>query len=113
MLKVSPCQWNDSNACSSPYRVVGDAHLAPADLPDGAGAHRAAEGLRHQLSAEAMADRRDVPAHGVADQLQHRRYPGQRVIGAHRPAHQRQAREPSNVARHRLPGVERDQLPWN
>src|SRR6267142_2701436 len=95
------------------HRVVGDAHLAPADLPDGAGAHRAAEGLRHQLPAEAMADRRDVLAHGVADQLQHRRYPGQRVVDAHRPAHQREARESRSVARHPLPGVERAQLAWN
>src|SRR5688572_23495239 len=51
------------------HAVVGDAHLAPADLAHRVRAHRAAKGPRHELCAEAMADYRHVLANCAAQRL--------------------------------------------
>ena len=88
-------------------------HLAPADLLHRAGAHRAAERLRHQLPAQAVAEHRHVLAHRVAHQLERRHDPRQVVVDAHRPAHEGEPGEAPHVLRHRAALVERDQLPGN
>ena len=95
------------------HAVVRDAHFAPADLAHRVGAHRAAESLRHELRAEAMADHRHIPAHRAAQHLEHRRDPGQLVVRAHRSAHHRQAAVGAHVPRYCLALVERDDFPRN
>jgi hypothetical protein len=103
MLKVSPCQWKDSKAASAPNLDV-----APADFLHLRAGHLAAQRLRHQLPAQAMAERRHVLAHRFAHQLQHRLDPGQVVVDAHRPAHEGDTGELAHVLRHRAAFVERE-----
>ncbi len=97
----------------SRHLVVAHAHFAPADLAHRAGAHRAAEGLGHELAAEAVAEHRHVLAHRVAHQLERRNNPGQLVVHAHGPAHEHQAGEAPRIPRHRRPGVQRHELRFN
>ena len=94
MLKVSPCQWKT---------VPG----LPAKLPS----HLAAERLAYQLPAEAVADHWHIPGDGVADQGTDGLDPRQRVIDAHRTAHETEAGKPVDRNRHRFASVDGDQTP--
>ena len=95
------------------HAVVGDAHLAPADLLVRVHADRAAEGLGHELAAEAVAEQRHVLAHRFADELERRRDPRQVIVHAHRAAHEHQTGKSSRIARHRHAFIERHELPGN
>src|SRR5688572_958590 len=82
------------------HAVVGDAHFAPADLLAGIVAHEAAEGPGHELTAQAMAEHRQVLAYGFTHELEHRRDPRQVIVHAHRAAHEYQTGKKSRITRH-------------
>ena len=60
--------------------IVLDRDLSPADFLVLVPRNVAAEGLRHQLPAEAVADHGNVLAHRLANQFQHRGDPGEVVV---------------------------------
>src|SRR5262245_7639377 len=60
-----------------------------------------------------MPQHRDVPLHGRTDQRQRRRDPGQIVVDAHVPAHERETAVALRPGRHRLALVGADHLPGN
>jgi hypothetical protein len=93
--------------------TVFAAGFTPADFLDGIAGHVAAERLAHQLAAETVTYYRDVFRHCFANQGTNRGYPGQRIIDAHRPAHETQARKVVDRSRHRFTFIQRNQFPWN
>lgn len=85
----------------------------PADFLDRVFADDATERLADQLSTQAMADDRYIFCRGIADQGTNRFDPRQRVVDAHRAAHETQAGKAVDRGRHRIALVDGDQLPWN
>src|SRR4051812_588406 len=62
--------------------------VCPADFLDGVARNAAAQRLCHQLAAEAVPEDRYVGFDGRPYEIEHRIYPGQRIVDAHRPAHE-------------------------
>ena len=93
--------------------VVGAAGGAPAYLLDGIPGDLAAERLAHQLPAQAMPNDRHIPGYRIANQRADGVDPGQRIIDAHRAAHEAEARKPFACGRHGGTFVDGDQLPRN
>ena len=83
-------------------------HLKPADFLDRIPADRRAQRLADQLPAQTMAENRNIPFHGVLNQPDQGRNPGQIVIDAHRPAHEAQPGKCACIRRNRLTEVHTD-----
>ena len=58
-----------------------------------------------------MANERDFGSDGGTHELLQRRVPRQIVVGAHRTAHRRNAREATRVSGDAFPAIERDEPP--
>src|SRR5262249_41471541 len=75
---------------------------APPDLLHRVAGNLAAEGLRHELSAKAVAEHRDAAVDGGAYERKHLRNPRKAVVCAHRPAHEDESAEVARIARNGL-----------
>jgi hypothetical protein len=85
----------------------------PADLGHGIAAHLGAERLGHELSTETVPEHRHVRVDGAPDQRDLALDPGERVVHAHRSAHEDDAARALEVVGHRVARLEAHDLEMN
>src|SRR6266852_7211949 len=83
--------------------VVFDRDRAPADFLYPVTRYPATERLGDELSAEAVAEHRDIGVDRLVHELERRRDPRQLVVHAHRPAHECEPRELARIRGNLLP----------
>src|SRR3989338_10975056 len=91
--------------------VVRYRYFAPANFLHRIARYRAAQRLGDKLPAEAMPQHGNIRGYRIADQCQHRRYPRQIIVDAHRPAHEHQPGVGLRRARHGISRINGDQPP--
>src|SRR6266581_6364817 len=89
--------------------VVFDRDRAPADFLYPVARHLATERLGDELSAEAVAEHRDIGGYRLVHELERGRDPRQLVVHAHRSAHEHESRESARIRGNLLPRVDLDE----
>src|SRR3989441_7032525 len=93
-------------ACAS---IVLDSNRAPADFLDAVARDSPAQRLCHQLSAETVAEHRNIGVDRLVDETEHPGYPRKDVVHAHRPPHECDPRERARIRGSLLPCVDLDE----
>src|SRR6266849_8686309 len=89
--------------------VVFDRDRAPADFLYPVTRHPASERLGDELSAEAVAEHRDIGVDRLVDETEHLGYPRKDIVHAHRPTHECEPRERARIRGNLLPCVDLDE----
>src|SRR5712691_8842389 len=107
-----PVKTGELPRCAEPLArasVVFDRDRAPADFLHPVARHPATQRLGDELSAEAVAEDRNIGGYRLVYQFEHRRDPRQLVVHAHRPAHECEPRERARIRGNLLPRVDLDE----
>ena len=113
-LVVVPLERGKARQAAEPFApraAIAHVDVQPADLGLRHARDARAQGLGHELPAEAMPDHGRAVGDRVAHERAQRRDPRQLVVDAHRAAHHADARIGGRARRDRRALVERDQFP--
>src|SRR5467141_1199810 len=108
-----PVKGAELPPCAEPLACAGvvlDSDRAPADFLDAVARDSPTQCFCHQLSAETVAEQRNVGIDRLLYQAEHLGYPRENVVHAHRPAHEHEPRELARIRGNRLSRVDLDDL---